>query len=335
MLKYSIADENKGSINVTNFNDVYTFYYPCESNYDCTPYQVSIKKGRYLVECWGAAGGIEPFHNYESKGAYVSGILNLQEETKFFFYIGGKGSQSSINNADKNHGGYNGGGDGYQSGSGGGGGTDIRLNKSYYSSRIIVAGGGGGGERAANGHGGGLDGIKGQETNCDTQTLSQGSSPGTQTNGGQGGGYNEYGYGESGGFGYGGSGYSEKDGGPGGGGGYFGGGGLSWVCAASGGSSYISGMKGCYSVPSENSEITENNPIHYSQIKFTSPVMISGNLLMPSYYFNDQMQAETFPEGNKGSGAIKITILTISTCVKKIKPSRLIHISIIICFVST
>ena len=313
---------------LTLFEIQFIFHYPCQSNYDCTPFKVTFKKGSYHVECWGAASGKDYYNKSIGKGAYVSGTLRIIEEKTFFFYIGGAGDDGIQGTAN---GGYNGGGTGYDYGSGGGGGTDIRLSINSSSSRIIVAGGAGGGERVANGHGGALEGIKGQNS-CEGYDVQIGSTSGTQTMGGKGGGDEDYGYGTDGGFGYGGNGRSNKDGGPGGGGGYFGGAGLTHVCSASGGSSYISGMKGCHSVPNENSITTTDNPIHYSQLVFTSPVMIPGNSLMPSYDINQQfLKSETFSEGNPGHGAIRVTILTTITCSKKFSPFQCFLIYTFIC----
>ena len=324
MISYSISFDDVGNIgskNVTKYsNSIYLFEYPCISNTRCVPYEAVLSRGKYKIECWGASGGLDSFKSGYGRGAYVSGVLTLNASTRFFLYIGGKGSDYD-KHREINGGGYNGGGNGKHSASGGGGGTDVRLARDKYASRIIVAGGGAGGERVANGHGGALSGIAGQSYNCGTSehSLTRGSLPGTQTEGGQGGGIEDYGYGTSGSFGVGGDGYSQDDSGPGGGGGYFGGGGTTWVCSGSGGSSYISGMNGCFSVPDEDKEQTLNNSIHYSNLYFTEPLMIPGNNPMPSHLISSNGLENIVPDGNIGNGAIRITILRnhIITCGKK------------------
>ena len=94
--------------------------------------------GFYQIECWGAQGFDS---NYGGCGAYVSGTIKIQQQTKFYIYVGGIGQQNFDGNA------FNGGG---KSQRGGGGGSDVRLIGGDWNdfeslkSRIIVAGGGGG-----------------------------------------------------------------------------------------------------------------------------------------------------------------------------------------------
>ena len=317
--------DNIGKRNVTIYNNrVYLFEYPCISNVNCSPYDIDLEIGTYQIECWGASGGNDYFNAGYSKGAYVSGVISLREAKKMYLYIGGQGTNAT-ESATFSDGGYNGGGGGGQGASGGGGGTDVRLIKDNFASRIIVAGGGSGGEHSSNGHGGALSGMAGQYYMCGGHSnlvLTQSSLPGTQTEGGRGG-SSSHGIAPSGQFGKGGDGYNTKDynidNGPGGGGGYFGGGGATWTCSGSGGSSYISGMIGCHSVPNDNSTETEDNPIHYSRLSFKYPVMIPGNNPMPSYEIFDQnwqyLNTQMIPDGNTGHGAIRITILQFSrTC---------------------
>ena len=106
-------------------------------------------------------------------------LINIKKKLKFKLYIGGKGTNGICGLSVP--GGFNGGGRGGFSASGGGGSTDIRLNDKL-SSRIIVAAGASGGERTADGHGGGLNGVKGS-LEC-SLAENAGSSPGTQNSGG-------------------------------------------------------------------------------------------------------------------------------------------------------
>ncbi|HBF2562787.1 glycine rich domain-containing protein [Clostridioides difficile] len=202
-------------------------------NYIHGEQEVVLPPGKYLLECWGAAGGggirIVDF-NLRSKGGYSKGELTLRKETTLYVYAGSKGSNygSTFNGGGKAmmHEGASGGGVLYCNG---GGATDIRLiggswdNEQSLLSRIIVAGGGGRNNfETKGGDGGGDAGGDG----------SKADSKGTQTNGGKG----EVGL--DGSFGKGGSAVSASSGenyGGGGGGWYGGGSGYN----AGGGSGYV------------------------------------------------------------------------------------------------
>jgi len=110
--------------------------------------------GVYLLEVWGAQGGMDTDGNgnivYGGKGGYSKGEVRLTQGQKLYVYVGEKGG-----NYDTSYNAFNGGGKGGKSlrnryGSGGGGATDIRTiggnwdNKNSLNSRLIVAGGGGG-----------------------------------------------------------------------------------------------------------------------------------------------------------------------------------------------
>ncbi|HBF0144816.1 TPA: glycine rich domain-containing protein [Clostridioides difficile] len=202
-------------------------------NYIHGEQDVVLPPGKYLLECWGAAGGggirIVDF-NLRSKGGYSKGELTLRKETTLYVYAGSKGSSygSTFNGGGKAmmHESPSGGGILYCNG---GGATDIRLiggswdNEQSLLSRIIVAGGGGRNNfETKGGDGGGDAGGDG----------SKADSKGTQTNGGKG----EVGL--DGSFGKGGSAVSTSSGenyGGGGGGWYGGGSGYN----AGGGSGYV------------------------------------------------------------------------------------------------
>ena len=145
-------------------------FYPCPTHSVCFPYNVTISPGRYLLELYGAGGGIhttqktsttrrlpevdegcidqslvEKYHgntlcsprNSAGSGGYIAGILTIHRRTKLFAHIGGQGAAAS-------NGGYNGGGRSNSGGTSGGGATDIRVLEDDINHRIIVAGGGGG-----------------------------------------------------------------------------------------------------------------------------------------------------------------------------------------------
>ena len=277
--------------------------------------------GKYKVELWGAEGGNNGA-GY-GKGAYTSGIIELNGGDKLYIYIGGQGSSTAAGVAEYKAGGYNGGG--YTNGQSccgrtygtGGGATDVRYFASEPSdedllvssstglaSRIMVAAGGGGGFNGNNGgNAGALTGFAGSTAN------GYGPGPGaTQTSGG----INPSDNTANGSFGRGGekgnSGLST-----GGGGGYYGGAGSYHIDAAGGGSSYISGHTGCVAIisatniaPKEGcSDGTTDNEcsIHYSNKVFTNTVMNAGNESMPTHDGNSTMT------GNAGNGYAKITIV--------------------------
>lgn len=170
---------------------------------------ITLPKGQYKLECWGAQGGYRSDSTYGGKGGYSVGTITLTTTTTMYLYSGGAGNTGGAN------GGFNGGGsrDSYN---GGGGASDIRIAANDLQSRVIVAGGGGS-DGATNNqgmYGGGSSG------GTATQSFGSGGGGGTQTAGGAGGNNN------SGSFGNGGKGiyYANGYGGAGGGGWYGGGG---------------------------------------------------------------------------------------------------------------
>ncbi|MGS5517736.1 glycine rich domain-containing protein [Clostridioides difficile] len=141
---------------------------------------VTLKPGKYKLECWGARGGATgtPYESgfYYGNGGYCSGEIILKKETTLYIYVGIDGRKGYD---------FNGGGRGGSSS--GGGATDIRLiggewdNEQGLLSRIIVAGGGGGTyDKQHGGNGGGLKGTLG------TSSTGHASHGGTQFEGGRG-----------------------------------------------------------------------------------------------------------------------------------------------------
>ncbi len=202
---------------------------------------ISLPKGIYKLECWGAQGGYRNSATYGGKGGYSVGTLTLDKATALYVYAGGSGNTGGTS------GGFNGGGK-RESYNGGGGASDIRIWQDSLYARVIVAGGGGsdgasnrqgmygGGEiggSATDGYGGG--GYGGAQTGVSSsswQTTTQSTNTASQSDcyagfgfGGNGV-YHAYGYGGAGGGGwYGGSGsYPDSSGdddkGGGGGSGY-------------------------------------------------------------------------------------------------------------------
>lgn len=170
---------------------------------------VTLKPGRYKLECWGAQGGYRSSSSYGGLGGYSVGEISLEKQTTLYVYVGGSG------NTGKTSGGFNGGG-ARATYNGGGGATDIRVGTDSLYARVIVAGGGGSdGATNRNGMYGG-----GETGGTATQNYGSGGGGGTQTAGGTGGNSN------SGTFGQGGEGKAASSGYAGaGGGGWYGGGG--------------------------------------------------------------------------------------------------------------
>ncbi len=184
---------------------------------------------------------------------------------------------------------------------------DGTIDFESIKSRIMVAGGGAGSSNWTNartgGYGGALIGGSGLlNSGAVAHTLATG---GTQTSGGTPGGSSGLGlYGK---FSYGGA--SQINHGGGGGGGYYGGGGggviSSGVSSGAGGSSYISGYEGSYSILASSTSlniIPATSSTHYSGLVFNNTSMIAGNAVMPS------LSAAT-ETGHAGNGVARFTYL--------------------------
>lgn len=140
---------------------------------------ITLPKGTYKLECWGAQGGYSSSNSgievgMGGKGGYSVGTITLNQKTPIYIYAGGVGSISGNGKAD---GGFPNGGSSWASntseGAGGGGGSsDIRIGTDSLHARVIVAGGGGGGgeDNETGGYGGG-----------ETGGTSGSGTPGSQT----------------------------------------------------------------------------------------------------------------------------------------------------------
>ena len=265
-------------------------------NYDYTGavQTVTLPKGVYKLECWGAQGGYRSGDIYGGYGGYSVGTLTLKANTQLFIYSGGSGNTGGAS------GGFNGGGkrDNYN---GGGGASDIRIGQDSLYARVIVAGGGGscGGSPKAGGYGGGETG----ETA--TSGYGSGGGGGTQTAGGSGGSNN------SGTFGAGGEGLYRSSGhGGAGGGGWYGGGGCYPDSSADddkgggGGSGYVL-------------TASSSKPSGYalgSQYYLTNANTIAGNASMPSVSGGTET-------GHTGNGYARITVISTDSFNGYIKTS--------------
>lgn len=184
---------------------------------------ITLPKGIYKLECWGAQGGNGCTDNSHTggKGGYSIGTISLNTKITLYIYVGGRGVSSEASGYGAiRAGGFNGGGSGRDwsstnhGGSGGAGATDIRINQDSFYARVIVAGGGGGASDDGNGGSGG--GVSGISTGASAGTATSGSGFGQaaassytsgECGGGGGGWYGGYGGGSENIPGGGGSGY--------------------------------------------------------------------------------------------------------------------------------
>ena len=184
---------------------------------------ITLPKGIYKLECWGAQGGNGCTDNSYTggKGGYSIGTISLNTKITLYIYVGCRGVSSEASGSGAiRAGGFNGGGSGRDwsstnhGGSGGAGATDIRINQDSFYARVIVAGGGGGASDDGNGGSGG--GVSGISTGASAGTATSGSGFGQaaassytsgECGGGGGGWYGGYGGGSENIPGGGGSGY--------------------------------------------------------------------------------------------------------------------------------
>lgn len=264
--------------------------------YSGTYKSITLPKGTYKLECWGAQGGngtASPSNNsqlFGGKGGYSYGVFSPTSDTVLYLYSGGQGSTATDSTSSGPNGGYNGGGAGSKNGSnnsntqtsgGGGGATHIATTSgllntlsSSTASILLIAGGGGGA-------GGWYGSFSTQSSNGG---YGGGNSGGSAANGG---GYSVSGGTQSSGysFGQGASASTYVDQG-GGGGGYYGGycstgTSDSNICGGGGGSGYI------------------------NTSKLTSASTIAGN----TSFTSPTGEVET---GHSGNGYIRITVQSIA-----------------------
>lgn len=257
-------------------------------DYTGTVQTVTLPKGTYKLECWGAQGGYSSSNSgievgMGGKGGYSAGTITLNQKTLIYIYTGGVGSISGNGKAD---GGFPNGGSSWASntseGAGGGGGSsDIRIGTDSLHARVIVAGGGGGGgeDNETGGYGGG-----------ETGGTSGSGTPGSQTA-------------PSGYFGIGG--HTSYDGG-GGGGGWYG------ACPAGGQTTPATSNSGSDTSGSPGGS-------GYVYTSSTASNYPSGCLLNSSYYLSDAKTIAgntsfTSPTGSSetghsGNGYCRITVI--------------------------
>ena len=208
-------------------------------DYTGTVQTVTLPKGTYKLECWGAQGGNGSSNGNSNinavggLGGYSVGTITLSKTQKVYIYSGGKGqTKSNTGSYSTVNGGFNGGGSNYTCGSGGsgGGGSDIRIGTDSLYARVIVAGGGSGtGWTIKGAAGGGILGLSNYNSSYNS-TQTAGGIAYTSA-------YNIMP--TAGTFGIGGNGSGSSEGGSGGGGGWYGGGGAGYTGGSSGGSGYV------------------------------------------------------------------------------------------------
>lgn len=168
------SQKNKvlGEANGLSIGDIFTFE---SGNYSTF---IVPEKGFYKIELWGSSGG----GSYGGKGAYTSGIIELNSNDILYIVVGDKT-------------GYNGGGSAPETYKIGGGASDVRLELSgditsfnSLKSRIMVAAGGGSvvnnAEGALAGEAGGLTGFSGVAHSYVISVGDYIGYGGTQTSGG-------------------------------------------------------------------------------------------------------------------------------------------------------
>lgn len=275
--------------------------------YSGTYKTITLPKGIYKLEVWGAQGGSFNTTYVGGKGGYSYGTLTLTDkETILYCYAGGKGTDGTTSGTFA--GGWNGGGQAYTSSatydmSAGGGGSDIRIGSTSLYARVIVAGGGGGAGsysgsyRYSGGAGGGESGVAGGQYSTSYKAGLAGSQTGAGTS------YygttaNSTSYGTVASFGTGASGstnYIAAGGGGWYGGGYArrasGGGGSGYVYTASTASNYPSGC------------------LLTSAYYLTDATTVAGNTSFTDY-------SGSTVTGHSGNGCVRITVIEIKNSLK-------------------
>lgn len=264
-------------------------------NYTGAVQSVTLPKGIYTLECWGAQGGNRSQDSASATvtgsglGGYSIGTLTLTQLTTCYIYVGGQGGMSSSTGNVKVEGGFNGGGFAShestgEPGNGGGGATDVRIAQDSLYARVIVAGGGGGSgeDNETGGYGGGETGGAGSGNTSLTQA--------SQTSGGT----------NSFGFGLGGNTYN----GGAGGGGWYGGASRYSVSSYSTGSDSEGGGGGSgYVYTSSTAKNYPSGCLLNSSYCLTDAQTIAGN----NSFTSPTGSSET---GHSGNGYVRITKLT-------------------------
>lgn len=275
---------------------------------------ITLPKGTYKLECWGAQGGSRGTNSGAGgKGGYSTGILTLTADTILYLSAGGQGVSSTTSTTGDSAG-WNGGGGAQYYGGGGGGASDVRIGQDSLYARVIVAGGGGGAQGrnsstyAANGGaGGGTSGQYGGYMGTQpsgTNTVTNGGPPGTATSAGTA--VNTTYGNTSGSFGIGGNGGLNSTTtcgtGAGGGGWYGGGTGQYRYSGGGGGSGYVYTSSTASQYPSG----CQLNSSYY--LTSASTILGINSFTAPN---------GTSETGHAGAGYVRITILDMGPSISK------------------
>lgn len=155
MSNYELTQQNLPSSIITG--DVITCAY--SGSYKT----ITLPRGTYKLECWGAQGGSYNSTYTGGKGGYSQGVLTLSAPTLLYLYVGQQNNSYGSSAGTSGGTAFNGGGSGmssyysstYTYSCSGGGGTDIRIGSDSLYARVIVAGGGSGSTNRSNGYAGG------------------------------------------------------------------------------------------------------------------------------------------------------------------------------------
>lgn len=268
-------------------------------NYDYTGavQTITLPKGIYKLECWGAQGGYRSSSSYGGYGGYSVGTVTLSAKTTIYIYVGGSGNTGGA------AGGFNGGGK-RSSYNGGGGASDIRIGQDSLYARIIVAAGGGsdgapsrngmygGGEVGGSSNqsygSGGYGGTQTGVSNSSWQTTTRPTGTSNQSD-------------AFAGFGFGGNGISYSSGyGGAGGGGWYGGSGA--FPDGSGDDDRGGGGGSGYVYTSSTASNYPSGCLLTSALYLTEAKTIAGNTSMPS-------TSGSIETGHQGNGYVRITVI--------------------------
>lgn len=270
--------------------------------YSGTAKSITLPKGTYKLECWGAQGGSYSSY-YGGNGGYSYGTITLTTDTLLYLYTGGQpitSTSSSVTIA----GGFNGGGKArYHSYrdtttycQAGGGASDIRIGIDSLYARVIVAGGGGGSasvNAATTKYGGGTSGGSPVSGYAATQTSAG-------TNG-------SFGIGADGDV----SGYNYKYASGGGGGGWYGGGAINKHSDSNNYRGHNGGGSG-YVYTSSTASNYPSGCLLNSSYYLTDASTVAGN----TSFTGTSGSSET---GHSGNGYIRITAIKVGSVTFRAK----------------
>lgn len=270
--------------------------------YSGTAKSITLPKGTYKLECWGAQGGSYSSY-YGGNGGYSYGTITLTTDTLLYLYTGGQPNTSTSSSVTI-AGGFNGGGKArYHSYSGtttycqaGGGASDIRIGIDSLYARVIVAGGGGGSasvNAATTKYGGGTSGGSPVSGYAATQTSAG-------TNGSFGIGADSYV-----------SGYNYKYASGGGGGGWYGGGAINEHSDSNNYRGHNGGGSG-YVYTSSTASNYPSGCLLNSSYYLTDASTVAGN----TSFTGTSGSSET---GHSGNGYIRITAIKVGSVTFRAK----------------